>query len=178
MVKLQCPARDCAYETVEQETRAHAKELLDIHVRIDHAAVAVAGGDSHKRPEKFPTPEISLDKSTEDWSEFLVTWEQYKEEYGLTGSALIRQLYACCSDEMKTSLSRITGGQQFKKTEQELLTLMKQLAVRYQNPMVHVQQFLQQVQSQDEGVRHYLTRLRGVAARCAHGLTFRQRWPL
>ena len=43
---------------------------------------------------------------------------------------------------------------------------MKQLAVRYQNPMVHVQEFLQQVQRQDEGVRHFLTRLRGVAARC------------
>ena len=166
MVKLPCPARDCAYETIEQETRADAKELLDIHVRIDHAATAVAGGDSHKKPEKFPRPEISLDKTAEDWSEFLVTWEQYKEEYGLSGSALIRQLYACCSDEMKTSLSRITGGQQFKKNEQELLTLMKELAVRYQNPMVHVQEFLQQVQSQDEGVRHFLTRLRGVAARC------------
>ena len=42
MVKLQCPARDCDYETVEQETRAHAKELLDIHVRIDHADTAAA----------------------------------------------------------------------------------------------------------------------------------------
>ena len=82
MVKLPCPARDCAYETIEQETRPHAKELLDIHVRIDHAAAAVAGGDSLKKPEKFPRPEISLDKSTEDQSEFLVTWEQYKDEYG------------------------------------------------------------------------------------------------
>ena len=66
MVKLPCPARDCANETIEQETRPHAKELLDIHVRIDHAAAAVAGGDSLKKPEKFPRPEISLDKSTED----------------------------------------------------------------------------------------------------------------
>ena len=64
--KLPCPARDCDYETIELDF-AHAKELLDIHVRIDHAATAaVAGGDSHKKPEKFPRPEISLDKSTED----------------------------------------------------------------------------------------------------------------
>ena len=63
-------------------------------------------------------------------------------------------------------MSRTTGGSQFDKTEKQLLELMKQLAVRYQNPAVHVQEFLGLVQHQDEGVRHFLTRLRGVAARC------------
>ena len=160
-VQLDCPARDCDFKTQLLEY-AQAKELLDIHVKVDHR---IAGGDNRK-PEKFPRPEISLDKSAEDWSEFKVTWDQYKEEYALTGPQLIRQLYACCSEEMKTSLSRITAGQQFRKTEKELLDLMKQLAVRFQNPMVHVQEFLHQVQNQEEGVRSYLTRLRGVAARC------------
>ena len=47
-----------------------------------------------------------------------------------------------------------------------LLKLIKQLAVRYQNPAVHVQEFLGLSQQQDEGVRHYLTRLRGTASRC------------
>ena len=159
-VKLPCPSSNCDFETVELE-ETQAEKQVDLHVKIDHAtAIATAtGGDGHSRPEKFPRPEISIDKSTEDWNEFLVTWEQYKEEYRLEGPQLIRQLYACCSEEMKTSLSRITSGQQFKKTEKELLELMKQLAVRYQNPMVHVQEFLQQTQNQDEGVRHFLTRL-------------------
>ena len=44
--------------------------------------------------------------------------------------------------------------------------MMKQLAVRYQNPAVHVQEFLSLSQQQDEPVRHYLTRLRGTATRC------------
>merc|ERR1711867_364191 len=35
---------------------------------------------------------------------------QYKEEYSLAGPALIRQLYACCADELKQGLSRSTGG--------------------------------------------------------------------
>ena len=160
--QLQCPARDCDYKTQQLEY-AQAKELLDIHVKVDHSA---GGGENHRKPEKFPRPEISLDKSAEDWSEFIQHWEQYKEEYGLQGPQLIRQLYACCSEEMKTSLSRITAGQQFKKDEKQLLELMMQLAVRFQNPMVHVQEFLHQVQNQGEGVRHFLTRLRGVAARC------------
>ena len=161
-VKLPCPVGDCNHETIQLEY-AQAKEQLDIHVKYTHAAV---GGESSKKPDKFPRPEIKLDSSSEDWYEFQVTWEQYKEEYGLQGQSLIRQLYACCSDEMKTSLSRITAGQQFKKNEVELLNLIKQLAVRYMNPAVHVQEFLQQVQQPEEGVRHFLTRLRGIAARC------------
>ena len=166
-VKLPCPSSTCTFETVELDP-AQAERQVNLHVKIDHAAAiaTASGGDGQKRPEKFPRPEISIDKSTEDWNEFLVTWEQYKEEYKLEGPGLIRQLYACCSEEMKTSLSRITSGQQFKKTEKELLLLMKQFAVRYQNPMVHVQEFLQQTQNQDEGVRQFLTRLRGVGARC------------
>ena len=43
---------------------------------------------------------------------------------------------------------------------------MKALAVRYQNQAVHVQEFLGLVQKIDEGVRHYLSRLKGVASRC------------
>ena len=71
-----------------------------------------------------------------------------------------------CSEELRHSLSRTTGGTHFAKTEPQLLALIKQLAVRYQNPAVHVQEFLGLVQHQDEGVRHFVTRLRGVAARC------------
>ena len=162
-VQLDCPSRDCDFKTQLLEY-AQSKELLDIHVRVDHPVAG--GGETQRKPEKFPRPEISLDKSAEDWSEFKVTWDQYKEEYGLQGPQLIRQLYACCSEEMKTSLSRMTAGQQFTKTETQLLELMKQLAVRFQNPMVQVQEFLHQVQNQEEGVRSFLTRLRGVAARC------------
>ena len=166
-VRLPCVAGGaCNFMTVELEY-AQAKELLDTHLRYAHPVAAGAGGGAggNKKPEKFPRPEIKLDSSAEDWAEFKVTWTQYKEEYELAGAALIRQLYACCSEELRQSLSRSTGGKHFEKTEAELLALMKQLAVRYQNPAVHVQDFLSLTQSQDEGVRHYLTRLRGVASR-------------
>ena len=165
-VRLPCVAGGaCNFQTVELEY-AQAKEILDAHLKHTHPVAAGAGGGNNKKPEKFPRPEIKLDSSTEDWNEFKVTWSQYKEEYELAGAALIRQLYACCSEELRQSLSRTTGGKQFDKTEDQLLALMKQLAVRYQNPAVHVQEFLSLSQSQDEGVRHYLTRLRGVASRC------------
>ena len=70
-IQLDCPARDCDYKTQQLEY-AQAKELLDIHVKVDHPTIP-AGGENQRRPEKFPRPEISLDKSAEDWSEFKVT---------------------------------------------------------------------------------------------------------
>ena len=146
---------------------AQSNEQLQTHIRHGHAAAAGGGGhQDNRKPEKFPRPELKLDSSVEDWAEFQTCWDQYKQEYSLAGAQLIRQLYAACSDELKQSLSRITGGSQFTKSETELLKIMKELSVQYQNPAVHVQTFLSITQQQDEGVRHYLTRLRGVATRC------------
>ena len=158
--KLKCTFGDsCQYETQEQEF-AQSKELLESHLKYAHPVQG--GGNNDRKLEKFPRPEIKLESSAEEWSEFIVTWDQYKEEYQLGGPSLIRQLFACCSEELRHSLS----GTHFAKTEPQLLALIKQLAVRYQNPAVHVQEFLGLVQHQDEGVRHFVTRLRGVAARC------------
>ena len=47
----------------------------------------------------------------------------------------------------------------------------KQLAVKFQNPTVNVQEFLGMYQQVDEGVRHYPSRLRGVASRCQFEVT-------
>jgi len=38
--------------------------------------------------------------------------------------------------------------------------------VQYQNPAVHVQSFLNTCQHEDENVRHFLSRLKGIASRC------------
>ena len=133
-IRLPCLVGDaCEFQTVLLEYE-QAKAQQDGHMQYAHGAGAGAGGG--KKPEKFPRPEIKMDSSAEDWAEFEVEWEQYKEEYTLAGSALIRQLYACCSDELKQSLSRTTGGRQFVQTEVNLLKLIKQLAMRYQNPAV------------------------------------------
>ena len=74
---------------------------------------------------KFPRPEIKLDSTAKDWEEFTVTWTQYKQEYNLAGAGLIRQLIACCSEEMRQKLSRLTGGKQFDLSEIQLLSHMK-----------------------------------------------------
>ena len=164
-IKLNCPGVDCGYATEEVELDA-AMELLKMHRDIAHANTAPATAQQGKKPEKFPRPSIDVDTTHEAWCDFYMAWLQYKDEYNLEGQAVTRQLYACCTTELATSLSRTTGGTHFTLTEAQLIEQMKGLAVRYQNPAVHVQEFLGLSQEQDEGVRHFLSRLKGVASRC------------
>ena len=103
-VELPCTVGgECDFKTIKLEFD-QAKVLLDSHLQYAHQAAG--GGNSDRRPERFPRPELKLDSSQEEWSEFLVTWNQYKDEYKLGGSSLIRQLFACCSEELRHSLSR------------------------------------------------------------------------
>ena len=170
-MRLPCPGTQCNYVTEEVDIQA-ALTLLAMHKEIDHPGDGQATPQSSSRkPEKFPRPNITIDTTAEAWQDFYTSWLQYKDEYSLTGQAVTRQLYACCSTELATSLSRTTGGAHFTLSEIQMLGQMKNLAVRYQNPAVHVQEFLGMSQQPDEGVRHYLSRLNGVASRCEFNIT-------
>ena len=68
----------------------NAEKLLESHLKFAHP---IAGGSNNdNKPEKFPRPELKLDSSAEEWSEFLVPWNEYKAEY--------KQLFASCSEDL------------------------------------------------------------------------------
>ena len=146
--QLPCPSIACEYVTVEAEFE-DAMRLLQMHKEMDHATLAPP--PQGKKPEKFPRPTIDVDTTAEAWDDFYMAWLQYKDEYNLVGQAITRQLYACCTTELAMSLSRTTGGAHFTLSEAQLVEHMKGLAVRYQNPAVHVQEFLGLSQQHDEG---------------------------
>ena len=165
-VELPCPAGgECTYKTPKLEA-TDALKLLEMHERTAHSGTSSQSSVSGRKPEKFPRPTISIDESTERWDDFKSAWEQYKLEYNLEGTRLTRQLYACCSTELATGLSRLTSGKHFSLNETDMLEKMKELSVQFQNPAVYVQNFLNVSQEQDENVRHYLSRLKGIAAHC------------
>ena len=157
----------CDYQTelLDAET---ALKFLELHAKTAHPATTTNNvtGSSSKKPEKFPRPTIDIDSTEETWTDFYSSWQQYKEEYELSGVAITRQLYSCCSSELATSLSRATGGAHFTLTEQQLTEHIKTLAVKYQNPAVKVQEFLGLSQQPEESARHYFARLRGCATHC------------
>ena len=134
-VSLSCPAGgDCQYKT-ENVTVKEAIVLLQMHERTVHGTSAnnqsVTGEGSNRKPEKFPRPTIGLDEPVENLEDFKSSWEQYKDEYGLSGKYLTRQLVACCSAELSTSLSRATCGKHFTLDEDTLLKRMQELVVRF-----------------------------------------------
>ena len=95
---------------------------------------------------------------------FIHPW--YKKYSELKADEVSGQLVACCSKELQSVLSRNLGCQQFKTEEAVLLKHMEQLAVEFQNPAIYVQEFLDIKQTPDEGIRHFLSRLKGVAKHC------------
>ena len=139
----------CSLKTKKYE---YPNERLGTHMKFAHGGGSGPSHGERNKPEKFPRPSLEVDSTSEAWEDFGATWTQHKEEYNLSGKELIRKLHACCSTDLKTSLSRLTCGKQFEQTEKDLMALMKQLAVRHQNPAVHVQEFLGLTQQADEGV--------------------------
>ena len=66
----------------------NAEKLLESYLKFAHP---IAGGSNNdNKPEKFPRPELKLHSSAEEWSEFLVPWNEYKAEYNF----LFRELWA------------------------------------------------------------------------------------
>ena len=132
-MRLPCPGTQCNYVTEEVDIQA-ALALLTMHKEIDHPGNSPATPQSSSRkPEKFPRPNITIDTTAEAWQEFYTSWLQYKDEYGLTGQAITRQLYACRTMELTTttSLLRTTGGAHITLSGTQMLDKMKILAVRY-----------------------------------------------
>ena len=78
---------------------------------------------------------------------------------------LAGQLIACASQELQTSLEKLTV-RKFLRRQTYLIEERKKLVVKYQNPAVYEEEFLNLKQEDGESVRHYLARLKGVLNRC------------
>ena len=153
------------YKTPAMEAEM-ALQLLTLHNQHHNQNAAGNQSPTSKKPPKYPRPEIGLEETPERWEAFVAAWGQSKLEYDLREDAAARQLYLCCSTDLSTSINRVTGGRQHSLNEATLLARMKELVVPFQNPAVYVHEFLAMMQQPDEGVRHYLSRLKGVASRC------------
>ena len=88
-MEIPCPTGgECTYVTPKLPV-ASAMELLAMHKAIDHAQDSLV--TPGVKSEKFPRPTVGLDEPTEKWEDFSSSWQQYKEEYRLSGKKLTRQ---------------------------------------------------------------------------------------
>ena len=116
---------------------------IPVVVLASMPATATVWQEARKVP-----PAINLDTTDKAWNDFYMALLQYKDESAMVGQAITRQPYACCTTEQATSLSHTLS-------EAQLVEHMKALTVRYQNPAVHVHEFLGLSQQADERVRNY-----------------------
>ena len=73
-VQLQCPVGGaCDYQTQLLEY-AQAEAVLDRHLKYSHQA-AGGGGNSDRKPEKFPRPTVGLHEPIEKWEDFRSSWQ-------------------------------------------------------------------------------------------------------
>lgn len=84
----------------------------------------------------------------------------------LTGTDRVVQLLECCDEQLRKDLTRTAGGTLTGKTEDEVLTAIRDLAVREENAMVARVALHNMRQDRDESTRDFGARLRGQAAVC------------
>jgi len=169
MVVVDCPYPDCDFQTTDASD-ALAATLLQIHAAGAHSTNN-QNLPSTARIEKVKRPTISIGGTTEGWSYFNIRWKDYVAATKVSGRDLVVQLLECCDEDLRKDLTRAAGGSLTNKTEEEVLTAIKTLAVREENAMVARVALHDMRQDRDEPIRSFGARIRGQAAICKYLLT-------
>ena len=173
-----CPVPDCEYQTpeglptydvlyrdLELHTKyAHLNLLQPAPVQPHAGDTGPGGGGTGSRADKLPRPALREEATEADFIYFIDSWKRYKRSTGLTGQAAIDQLWACCSPELSRSV--YDSGVTSEDSESKLLEAMKRMAVRAQNNLVNIVDFLGMGQDKDEPGGSFSARLKGQAAIC------------
>ena len=160
---MQCSAPGCEFKTPENiPTYEQCLQSLSLHVTAAHAVQQAAA--ANPKPDKLKRPTVSDGITEADWVWFEDRWTRYKESTGLEGSYVVNQLWDCASDDLARRCYE--AGPSKEITEKDLLARMKRLAIKAQNKLVNIVEFLSMTQETDEPVAMFLSRLQGQASVC------------
>ena len=144
---------------------------LELHVRCAHPELSRAndsmlsqGGVGAARPDKLPRPTLGEGITEADWVWFKERWNRYKRSTGLDGQNVIDHLWACATDDLARRCYE--GGNTDNITEESLLQRMRKMSIRAQNKLVNIVEFLTMIQTEDEPVAQFVSRLQGQAKVC------------
>ena len=93
-------------------------------------------------------------------------WTIFKDSMELTEVEKSRQLYQCCEEDLGDAILR-GHGDIVNLNEQELLKMIKQLAVIPVSVVVRRSDFLRTKQDLTENTRSFAARLKGKASTCS-----------
>jgi transposase InsO family protein len=150
----------------------------DHHCRMVHperwvpapGAGEAAAPQARAKPESLPRPSISEGATEADFTRFQDKWARYKRSTlaNYSPQHVSDQLWACCSPELETAV--YNTGASSDTAEAELMEGIKRLAVRRQNCLVNVTQFLDMAQDTEEAAGSFMARLKGQASTCSYNL--------
>ena len=172
MPNIQCPVQECDWTSGELET-ALVIQMLDLHTRSSHANLAVQQQQqptalpNKQRAPKINPPKISEGSTEETWNSFKTRWDMFTRSTVLTAAEKVQQLFHCCEDSLGDSILKghntaVTGS------EEDLLKIIKQLAVVPVPRVARRNEVLNLTQDQGETTRAFSSRIKGKASTCAY----------
>ena len=146
--------------------------LLGIHVQTAHKETAASTANSvpTAKLEHIKRPTISRGGTLEDWAYFKTRWEEYAAATKVFGRDSTLQLLECCEEDLRKDLTRNAGGSLSTKSEDTVLTAIKELAIREENSLIARMELFNMRQNNNEDVRSYCARLKGQADTCKYSV--------
>ena len=140
-----CPVPGCEYATPSAlSTYDLVYRDIELHTQYAHSDLRPptggASGNSGPKADKLPRPNISEGATDSDWIYFSDQWKRYKRSTNLDGQAAVDQLWACCSETLARAV--YDSGVDSHTDETKLMDSIQNLAVRAQNKLVNVTNFL------------------------------------
>ena len=160
MVVLECPAPGCTYKTADLKEET-SLQLLSLHA-LAHAQTPT--------PSSFPGPKLnrpSIDAGVDEeaWNAFIRRWETFKIGSGISAGAAPSQFFQCTSDNLGDLILK-ADPEVISKPINDVIEIVKSLAVIPIARGVKRAELLQMRQGDDEPIRTFAARVRGKAEIC------------
>ena len=162
MPTIECPYNSCSYATPELGEDL-LKTLLTAHLADAHTTAPAAATCPI---EKVRRPNIEHGGSTADWKYFETRWKQYVEATGITGKSRVIQLLECCDEPLRKAVTTSAEESLMDKSMDEVLSAIKKLAVKEENPMLSRIALQKMKQEHGENIRTFGSRLQSQASIC------------
>ena len=160
MPVVQCPIEGFSYQTPD-----HGDAIVAALITAHCTSHNTNPGNAAKL-EKVKRPIISSAGTSEEWSYFMSRWRDYVDATKVSGKDRVIHLLECCDEDLRKDLTRSAGCSLTSKSEDEVLTAMRKLAVREENIMVARVSLQNMKQDNDEPIRSFCARLKGQANIC------------
>ena len=159
-----CSNEECSYETPTGiQTYELVLKALDLHTQAVHRKSTGSTQTVAVKTERPKRPSLSVGLSESDWAFFVTRWRRYVRQTDIIDQQLLDELWSCMDNE----LEKLAFGDSVEfKTEDELLSKIKNLSVTTLHPALHAVTLHQMKQESNETSKAYSTRVRATAYNC------------